>query len=389
MTSEPDSAPRRPPPTIDLKATEVGAEKPGAEPGGTGGAQAEAPGRPSGVGSARTYLTIALAGIAGGAIGAAVIGAGLWFAGYIPPRTSAAATGNAAIADIQARLAKIERAPATQPQQPQADPALAARLAAAEAAVKSLNDQLAALNGHVDDATGAAQTALTQAKAAAAAADAVKSAAPTGAASSDLDALNARIAALDGAMKRLTDDVAHAPRSADDRAARLTVVAEALRAAVDRGAPYQAELAAAKSFGADQNAIAALEPFAAAGVPSAGALAHALAALVPALQQAVAPASSTDSFLGRLEANAQRLVQVTPADAPAGDDPASVVTRIDVDAARADIAAALTDIGKLPDAAKSVTAAWAKQAQARQAALAASQKLAADALAALNQPNPQ
>jgi hypothetical protein len=393
MTSEPDSTSRRPPPTIDLKATEVGPEKPAGEAGDTGAA-ARAPS--SSAGSAKTYLTIALAGIAGGAIGAAVIGSGLWFLGYIPPHTpavaaSAPAANDQAVADIQARLAKIESAPQPQPQQQQGDPARAARLAAAEAAVKSLNDQLAELNGHVDDVTGAAQNALTQAKAASAAADAVKSAAQSaaqgGVARSDLDALNARIATLDSAIKKLTDDIAHQPRSADDRAARLTVVAEALRAAVDRSAPFQAELAAVKSLGADQNAIAALEPFAATGLPSAAALAHELAALVPALQQAVAPVSN--SFLGRLEANAKNLVQITPIDAPAGDDPASVVTRIDVEAERADIAAALIDIGKLPDAAKPVVAAWAQKAQARQAAIAASQKLAADALAALNKPNPQ
>ena len=80
---------------------------------------------------------------------------------------------------------------------------------------------------------------------------------------------------------------------------------------------------------------------------------------------------------------------VTPVDAPAGDDPTSVVTRIEVDAARADLAAALADIAKLPDAAKPAASAWAQRAQARNAAIAASQKLAADALAALAKPNPQ
>jgi hypothetical protein len=401
MTSEPDSTSRRPPPTIDLKATEVG-EKPDAE---AGTAQADASsGEPSGTagaGKPRTYLATALGGIAGGVIGAAAIGSGLWFGGYIPPNTppaatSAPATNNTAIADIQARLAKIENAPPAQsqpqPQPQQADPALASRLADAEAATKALQDQLAALNGRVDAATGATQDALTQAKAATAAAEAVKTtalgAAQSSVARSDLDALAARVASLDSAIKKLADDLAHQPRSADDRAARL-VVAEALRAAVERGAPYQAELAAAKTFGADQSAIAALEPFAATGIPSASALAHDLAALVPALQQAAVPAPADSGFLGRLEANARNLVRITPVDAPVGDDPASVVTRIDVDAARGDIAAALTDIGKLPEAAKSLAAAWAQKAQARQAAVMASQKLAADALAALAKPSPQ
>ena len=58
-------------------------------------------------------------------------------------------------------------------------------------------------------------------------------------------------------MKALSDNATRQAASADDRAARLTIAAEALRAAVERGAPYQAELAAAKSLGADQSATAA------------------------------------------------------------------------------------------------------------------------------------
>ena len=227
---------------------------------------------------------------------------------------------------------------------------------------------------------------LAQAKSASTAADAAKSAAQTDVARSDLDALAARIAPLESTVKTLADDIKHETATADDRAARLTVAAEALRAAVERGAPYQAELAAVKSLGADQNATAPLEAFAAAGVPRAAALAHELASLTPALQQAAEPASSDNSFLGRLENNARRLVGITPVDAPPGNDPASVVTRISVDAAHADIAAALTDIAALPDAAKPLAAAWVEKAQARNAAIAASRKLAADALAALCKP---
>jgi hypothetical protein len=303
-------------------------------------------------------------------------------------------TNSAAIADISARLNKIEGAIATQQQQkpvppPPPDPALASRLAALEATTKSLSDSLAALTRRTDDAAAAAQNALAQAKGASTAADAAKSAAQTSVARGDLDALAARTAALESTIKTLADDLKHQTATADDRAARLAVATEALRATVERGAPYPAELAAAKSLGADQSATAALEPFATAGVPAARALARELASLTPALQQAAAPAASNSSFLGRLENNAQRLVRITPADAPAGDDAASVVTRISVDAAHADIAAALADIAKLPDAAKPLAAAWVEKAQARNAAIAASRKLAADALAALSKPNPQ
>jgi hypothetical protein len=93
--------------------------------------------------------------------------------------------------------------------------------------------------------------------------------------------------------------------------------------------------------------------------------------------------------LGRLESNAQKLVHITPIDAPVGDDPASVIARINVDAARADIPAALADIAKLPDQAKSVADPWVKKAQDRNAAIAASRRIDADAFAALGKPGPQ
>jgi len=395
MTSEPDSTPRRRPPTIDLTATEVAADKPAAgnDPAAEGAQTDGASGQPStkpaagGPGDPRLFIITAFASIAAGALIVAIIGVGLWFAGYVPAREPAAAPSaqppnSTAIAEISARLNKIEGAIATQQKPvspPLPDPALASRLAAAEAATKSLSDSLAALAHRVDDAAAAAQASLDQAK----------RAAQTEVARSDLDALAARIAPLESTVKTLADDIKHETATADDRAARLTVAAEALRATVERGAPYPAELAAVKSLGADQSATAPLEPFAAAGVPSAAALAHELESLTPALQQAAEPASSNNSFLGRLENNARRLVQITPVDAPPGDDPASVVTRISVDAGHADIAAALADIAKLPDAAKPLAAAWVEKAQARNAAIAASRKLAADSLAALSKPSPQ
>jgi hypothetical protein len=410
--SEPDSTPRRRPPTIDLTATEVDAEKPAAaqEPSqepATEPAAANAPsegssGQQSGgpaAGRPRSRVMTTVAGAALGAIAVVAIGAGLWFGGYVPPgllpvSPSAQPTNSAAIAEISARLNKIEGAIATQQQQkpvppPQPDPALASRLAAAEAATKSLSDSLAALTRRTDDVVAATQTALAQAKNASTAADAAKSAVQADVARSVLDALAARIAALESTVKTLADGLKHETASADDRAARLTVAAEALSATLERGAPYPAELAAAKSLGADPSATTPLEPYAAAGVPGVRALAHELASLIPALRQAAEPASSDSSFLSRLESNAQHLVRITPVDAPPGDDPSSVVTRIGVDAAHADIAAALADIAKLPDAAKPLAAAWVEKAQARNAAIAASRKLAAEALAALSKPNPQ
>ncbi len=394
MTSEPDSTPRRRPPTIDLTAKEVEPETPSSTQESAADAaedlttHKEPPGEPN----HSNFLARVSPYAVGALVGAVVLGAimaGFWMVGVFPPHQTAAAPGAqvakvASTAEISSRLDKIQQ----ELQAPHADQALAARVAAAEAQTKSLADSLAALGRRLDEVPAATQSAFAQAKTPAPATDARKNATRTGVEQSDIDAINNRIAALESTMKSLSTD-AQRTSSADDRAARLAVAAEALRAAVDRGAPYQAELALAQALGADQTATAPLEPFAADGLPNAAALAHEFALLTPSLLQASGAAPRESSFLGNLEAHAQKLVRITPIEAPAGDDPASVIARINIDAARGDIAAALAGIARLSESARALAASWVKKAEAREAASAASRRIAADALAAIGRPAPQ
>jgi len=427
--SEADSTSRGRPPTIDLTAEEVKTP----EPGSPAKADAEAASRTSDAspgGRARPSgraTPYAIGGVIGAVVIAAV-GAGLWIAGLLPanqaaaPQAAITSATPVDINEISARLDKIQQAL----QAPHPDAALADRLTTVEAQSKALADSLAALAHRVDETAGAGQTALAQAKSAAATAEAAKgavqasaqrsdlevlagriatlesaikslssdtkSAVQASAQRSDLDALTGRIATLEGAVKSLSSEVTQRTSSthADDRVTRLTIAAEALRATVERGAPYQAELGAVTALGGDQSATEALAPFAAQGLPSAAALARELAALVPSLYRATEAApGGGNSFLARLESHAQKLVRVTPVGtsaSPAGDDPASVIARIDAAATRGDIAAARAGIGQLPDAARALTEGWVKKVQAREAAIAASQLIAADALAALGKP---
>jgi hypothetical protein len=405
--SEPDSTSRRRPPTIDLTATEVEPDRPA--PDGAGGESRDRAQDEPRERAAKTFAGgfgwHALSALAG-AIVVAAIGAGIWFAGVLPSQTAAPAPSDNSVSAISAQLDKIQAE--LQPQS--ANTALASRVADLQAQVKALSDSLTAINRrldeiavaakdareHADSAAAAAQSATDNANAATAAAksaadkadaaaQAVNGATQNSVQRSDLDALAARIAALEKSISTLSTATTSEATSADDRGARAAIAAEALRAVVERGASYQAELAAVKSFGADQSAVAALEPFAASGVPTDAELAHELAQLLPSLQpQSGTASSSGGSFLGRLEENAKSLVRVTPINAPPGDDPSSVLARLNVDAARADIAAALTDIAKLPQSAKPHADAWVQKANARNAAIAASRRIAADALAALS-----
>jgi hypothetical protein len=396
MTNESDSTSGsgsgRPPPTIELTATEV--DRPAAESAkvkteskAESADQDTATAKPAATTGIRRLEHAISAAV--GAIAAILILFGLWLAGFTGALDSVnSETGaTASTADITARLDKIERT--IQAQKPDTlAPAVGNRLATVEMQAKMLGDTAATVNRRLDDIAATTQAAQKQAASAAAAAEGAKSAGQAGVQPSDLAALSSRIGALESAVKTLSEQIAH-PATGVDQAVRLTVAAQALQAAVERGAPYQAELKAVHVLGAVPNATAPLEAFAASGVPRAEALARDLAALLPALRKAADTTSADATFLDKLKANVQGLVQITPIDAPPGNDPAAVITRIDIDANRADIAGALSEIAGLPDRAKPIMADWAKKAQAREAAIAASRNITVGALAALSQPAAQ
>ena len=399
-----------PEPAADAGAASVGgsaaAAGASAAPGPATNSQQDAP-----AGQVRNSSGRALpyvVGIVAGAVCAAAVAAAFWFAGLVPPGTAvtspAAAPQSAASLpppqasvspEISSRLERIEQALQGPPR---TDAALASQVATAEAQSKALAGSFAALTRRVDDVAAAAQTALTDAKGATAAADAAKNAAQSTTQASvqrsDIDTLEGRVAALQSAIKTLDADLAKRTSSsnADDRTTRLAIAAEALRAVAERGAPFTAELAAAKALGADPEATARLEPLAAQGLTSAAELGRDLAGLMPALQGALAPERNDNSILAKIESQAQKLVRITPvgtSGAPVGDDPAALIARLNADAARGDIDAALADIAKLPDPARALAQAWSNKAAARQAALADSRHIAAAALASLAKPEPQ
>jgi hypothetical protein len=396
--SDPDSAQRRRPPTIDLTAQEVEADRPAdtkesaaastanAESAAQSGANAHDAGR-----SARRIAPYVFAGLIGAA-GAVALIAGLWLAGLAPPR-GGASPQSAAVAvptspdltTIEARLDKIQGAL----QAPPPNGGLAPRIADLETRTKALGDSVAALTRRDDEIVATAHDAAAEAKAATATAKQAKEAAQSKVQSGELDQITQRIAALEESVKALTG-AARGPASADDRMARAAVAASALAIAVERGAPFRAELASVTALGADEHAIAALTPFVDEGLPSAAALSRDLTKLLPALGQASATGPKDGSLVARLEMNAQRLVRITRTDdAPTGDDPSSIVTRIDIDARSGDLAGALTDIARLPAPTRALADDWTKKAEAREAAIAASRRLAAETVAALGKPAQQ
>jgi hypothetical protein len=402
---------KRAAPTIDLTATEV--PPPGAadEPAAAMG-ESEAP-PPNGTSKEHwNWLKANIEGpaIAGGVAGAAIMVLvlfGLWLTGLVPIRYAGSTAMRARVTALEMELQDFKSRPAgavdtksvdalsgrmakledSVSKIPAADSGLADRVAGAENAMKSLGLALAALNSRSDDNSAntalAAQRADAAEKAVAELRSSVQiaSTASAGLSSADLDALQKRIAGLEQSAKSARDDIAKT--AAADMPARLALSAAALRDLAFGGAPLASALAQAKSLGADEKLLAPLEPFAASGVPTQAALVQELRATLPAMVKLSGAAAPTGGFIERLQANAGNLVRVRPVDAPPGDDTSAVLARVEIEAAHGDIAAALGDLGKLPDAQRAPAQAWIKKANDRQAALAAARAFVTTAAAAL------
>ena len=393
---------KRAAPTIDLTATEVPApDVPAHEvPPVTGEADPPPPhvaaapelepvagpsAEPKEVPSSRPAMPLLAAGIAGAAATCVILLA-LWLTGVVPVGDSGAEALGTRIARLETQLQALQKRPApnTAPDSKAID-ALTQRAGKLE---EQLGAALTALNRRSDDIAAASTQARARAEAAEkAVADLraglqdVSKTANAGASSADLAPLQQRIATLEQSAKAATADIAKA--TASDTAARAALAAAALRDAVASGRPFAAELAQARSLGADAKTITALEPFAANGLPSEKSLASELSALLPGMIKNAGSPPAAGGFLERLQANAGQLVRVRPVDAPVGDDPSAVLARLEADAAKADIAAALADLGKLSDAQRAPAQGWIAKAQARQAALAAARQYATDAARSL------
>lgn len=271
---------------------------------------------------------------------------------------------------IAARLAKLEAAQGA-PRAPATDPTLGGRLNAIENALKSLSGAIAALSQRADGQDGAIREANARLEKLDAALGELQAAINT-----RIEKSNAALADLQTAMRTA--------QAGSDRAGRLAVAATALRGAVERGEPFAAELAIVKPLAPDSSAIAVIEPFAAAGLPSDAALGQELAAAIRAMpRKPSAPPAGAGSFLDRLQANAEKLVRVTPVGDARGGDQDAMLSKIEQQAAQGNVAAAVSEIGKLPADAREPFQTWIAKVQARSKAIEASRSLASEAIAAL------
>jgi hypothetical protein len=395
---------RRPPPTIDLQATEVSEQKApeAAAPGAEASAAAVEPGSPSSEtqsseappeaqpqpeaaperpGQARTrsgspWIVAPLSG----AVAAAAVVAIAFAMGWVPaePPSRAPQPNAAAMEDLTARLTSLEarasRAPAAGP-----DQAAMARLEALEKSLAAVRGEVTSLRAQSDKLATAVSEARTL------------SAAPSSAAP-DLSEISERIARIEQTSRAQAAQIAKDgekiadAKPADDLALRRVVGAALLDLAVRHGDPYAALLTTAKSLAPSPDALKPLEAFAATGVPSPAGLDRDLLTLVPKLSPPAAESPTTgSSIVDRLQAGAAKLVRIERTDT-AGTDRGAIVSRVTAAALRNDFTEARRELNALAPADRAAAQGWLDKADARDAALAASRHFADEAMASLATP---
>lgn len=367
MAAPVDSAgPADPDPAPDREDTVLSGGSDGNSADGKGPAEE----RPWASRRPQALAPIVAAGLLGG-----VVGAGLLFAlqdlrsGPDDPRVTA----------LEQRVASIPSGNS----QAGAVQALTARVQALEAA-RSVSEQ------RVAAAQAAAEQALNKPAAAPDAQD-VAAIADLSRRLSDVDkqlqstqqsSAEAR-SSLATKVEDLTRRVSQTPEDLT-RATIRVVLAERITDALRVGTPYAETLQALRANGADAARLAALEPFAQKGAPTASALASSFEPLGAAIlrDDRATAGSLTDRFLRM----ADKVVKIRPVDQPGATDVTSVVARIEQALERGNVQEAVSAWESLPEPARRLSEDWAAQAKARAAADAAARAVANQSIEVLNRP---
>ena len=374
-TPPPDlGRPKRTPPTIDLEATEVSTAAADDSTGTSPPPDPEPPPAPPPDPRPAAVSPFVVAILSGAVAAALVIGVG-WVLGWpqVAPHAPAAPQLNAAAIDgLAARIASVEaksgKSAAAAP-----DSAMVARLDALEKSLASLRGELGATRAQSDKLAAAVNQAA--------------SAPRDDAAAPDLSAINERLSEIERTNKTQNAEIAQNAKPADDTALRRVVAASLLDLSVRQGDPYAAALTAAKSLSPDPEALKPLEQFAATGVPNAAHLSRELLTLVPKLSPPADAGTASGGIVDRLQEGASRLVRIERTDAT-GNDRGAVIARVTAAALHNESDLARRELMTLSPADRAAAQPWIAKADARDAALAASRKFAADAMTALAEPRP-
>lgn len=239
---------------------------------------------------------------------------------------------------------------------------LSDRLLNAEASIASLGES--ARNGGDADGQGLAAieervARLERAPATEGGGASDSAVAPVG---SELDSLASTVADLESRLARLT--ALSGTTTEGDNAARAIAIAS-LRKAAARGGPFANELSMIGALGVGADQLSVLTPLAEKGAPSR----EDLAAKFPAVSEAVLAAEQNlqtgDGVIDRVFAYGRGLVKIRPTGPVAGDDATAVVSRMRAAVEAGDLAGALAEWETLPAAGQASSQVWAASARDR------------------------
>ncbi|QKC81122.1 COG4223 family protein [Mesorhizobium sp. NZP2077] len=175
-------------------------------------------------------------------------------------------------------------------------------------------------------------------------------------------AQDGRLTALEQSVSQLSGKVEAA---AGQPKIALAIAASALKSALERGAPFSAELDTLAAISPDAPELATLRPYAEKGVPTRTEIASQMDAAANAMVAAATPVDQNAGFLQNLMSSAESLVKVRPIGAVEGAGAPETVARMEVAVTQGDYAKALSEYDKLPEAVKAAGADFAGKLKAR------------------------
>ncbi|MEJ6785321.1 COG4223 family protein [Aminobacter sp. Piv2-1] len=204
-----------------------------------------------------------------------------------------------------------------------------------------------------------------------------------GGVSADIAALNERVAALDATVKAVGEatksdagDIAALEQSMSSLASKveaqasqpkiaLAIAASALKAAVDRGGGFAAELETFAAIAPDSPQLAALRGYAEKGVATRADIVAETGTVADAMIAAAKPVNPDAGIVERLVSSAEQLVKVRPIGQVEGSGVPETVARMEVAVNQGDFAKAIAEYETLPEAAKAAGADFAAMLKAR------------------------
>ncbi len=174
----------------------------------------------------------------------------------------------------------------------------------------------------------------------------------------EFEALQNRLLGIEQKITSLTEK----PKEEVQASAGIAALG-ALRDALASGAPFARELELVRTLLKERAApLAALDTYAAKGLPTVAQLARQFEALAGQLAQSPQPEGG---IVQRLWNNAGRLIEVRPVGEPKGNQPGAIVARMETKLARGDLVGALEESKALPAASRDLAKDWFAQAERR------------------------